>query len=184
MSKADLFYGNNICLYYVLMLNCKINGTIHLFFLKSHISVPGERNCPNFFSRGLFPSYFHVVSDFCHIWGPFVAKIEKMCQKSAFLVVPSQNHWKWPTLSKVVQAPWSKKSYFSDFSINIEVPNIDGKIRKKMSWTTGCIWKLCLFSIFGKFTCHLMESTEQFAFLPTPRIALFVRPSGNLSHRI
>ena len=48
-----------------------------------------------------------------------MAKIEKMCQKSAFLVVPSQNHWKWPTLSTIVQAPWSKKSYFSDFSINI-----------------------------------------------------------------
>ena len=74
------------------MLNCKINGTVHIFFLKKYCSAPGERNCPNFFSRGVFPSYYHVISDFCHIWGPFMAKIEKMCQKSAFLVVPSQNH--------------------------------------------------------------------------------------------
>ena len=62
------------------------------FFLKKYCSAPGERNCPNFFSRGVFPSYYHVISDFCHIWGPFMAKIEEMCQKSAFLVVPGQNH--------------------------------------------------------------------------------------------
>ena len=90
------------------MLNCKINGTVHIFFLKKsylsprcpklsqqtrqfqretawcagikqksdcefvcwtarsmersiffflkiHISAPGERNCPNFFSMGVFP---------------------------------------------------------------------------------------------------------------------------------
>ena len=64
------------------------------FFLKKYCSAPGEVNetAPIFFSRGVFPSYFHVISDFCHIWGPFMAKIEKMCQKSAFLVVPGQNH--------------------------------------------------------------------------------------------
>ena len=66
-----------------------------------------------------------------------MAKIDKMCQKSAFLVVPSQNHWKWPTLSKVVQAPWSKKSYFSDFSSNIWYLYIAGKIRKKALWTAS-----------------------------------------------
>merc|ERR1719278_634911 len=33
-------------------------------------------------------SAFLVVPDFGHIWGPFMAEIEKMCQKSAFLVVP------------------------------------------------------------------------------------------------
>ena len=64
----------------------------YFFLLKKYCSAPGERNCPNFFSRGVFPSYYHVISDFCHIWGPFMAKIEEMCQKSAFLVVPSQNH--------------------------------------------------------------------------------------------
>ena len=35
------------------------------FFLKKYCSAPGERNCPNFFSRGVFPSYYHVISDFC-----------------------------------------------------------------------------------------------------------------------
>ena len=65
-----------------------INGTVHIFFLKSHFSAPGDRNLPNFFSSGVFPSYLHVISDFCHIWGPFMAKIEKMCQKGAFLLVP------------------------------------------------------------------------------------------------
>ena len=34
------------------------------------------------------PLYFHVIIDFGHIWGPFMAEIEKMCQKSVFLVVP------------------------------------------------------------------------------------------------
>ena len=75
------------------MLNCKINGTVHIFFfLKSIAQPPVNETAPIFFSRGVFPSYYHVISDFCHIWGPFMAKIEKMCQKSAFLVVPSQNH--------------------------------------------------------------------------------------------
>ena len=68
-----------------------------------------------------------------------MAKIDKMCQKSAFLVVPSQNHWKWPTFTTIVQAPWSKKSYFSDFSINIEVLNIDGKIRHIWFFAPGCL---------------------------------------------
>ena len=58
------------------------------FFLKSHISAPGAQNYPNFFSSGVYPLYLHVIIDFGHIWGPFMAEIEKMCQKSAFLVVP------------------------------------------------------------------------------------------------
>ena len=64
----------------------------YFFFLKSIAQPPVNETAPIFFSRGVFPSYYHVISDFCHIWGPFMAKIEKMCQKSAFLVVPSQNH--------------------------------------------------------------------------------------------
>ena len=36
----------------------------------------------------IYPLYLHVIIDFGHIWGPFMAEIEKMCQKSAFLVVP------------------------------------------------------------------------------------------------
>ena len=95
-----------------------INGTVHIFFLKKSYLSPWWPKLAQFFSSGVFPSYLHVISDFCHIWGPFMAKIEKMCQKSAFLVVPSQNHWKWPTFTTIVQAPWSKKSYFSDFSSN------------------------------------------------------------------
>ena len=66
------------------MLNCKINGTVHIFFLKKYCSAPGERNCPNFFSRGAFPSYHHVISAFRHIWGPFMAKIEKCVKKVPF----------------------------------------------------------------------------------------------------
>ena len=64
MSKADLFYGNNICLYYVLMLNCKINGTIHLFFLKSHISAPGDLNSAIFSLQYDFTHYNISMSFF------------------------------------------------------------------------------------------------------------------------
>jgi len=58
------------------------------FFLKSHISAPGAQNSPIFFPSVIYPLYLHVIIDFGHIWGPFMAEIEKMCQKSAFLVVP------------------------------------------------------------------------------------------------
>ena len=69
-----------------------------------------------------------------------MAKIDKMCQKSAFLVIPSQNHWKWPTFTTIVQAPWSKKSYFSDFSSNIEVPIL--AMKGPQMWQKSLItWK-------------------------------------------
>ena len=58
-----------------------------LFFLKSHILGPDDRNLPIFFPSVVYPLYLHVIIDFGHIWGPFMAEIEKMCQKSAFLVV-------------------------------------------------------------------------------------------------
>ena len=85
-----------------------------------------------------------------------MAKIDKMCQKSAFLVVPSQNHWKWPTLSKVVQAPWSKKSYFSDFSNNIWYLYIGAVsftggwailFKKKKIWTVPLILQFNIYVI-------------------------------------
>ena len=68
-----------------------------------------------------------------------MANIDKMCQKSAFLVVPSQNHWKWPTLTAIVQAPWSKKSYFSDFSSTKNILRSAGKIRKVWFFAPGCL---------------------------------------------
>ena len=43
---------------------------------------------PFFFPSVVYPLYLHVIIDLGHIWGPFMAKIDKMCQKSAFLVVP------------------------------------------------------------------------------------------------
>ena len=57
------------------MLNCKINGTVHIFFLKSHISAW----CPilsNFFSSADCLLYLHVIIDLGHIWGPFMAKFD------------------------------------------------------------------------------------------------------------
>ena len=42
---------------------------------------------PFFFPSVVFPLYLHVIIDFGHIWGPFMANIEKMCQKSAFLIL-------------------------------------------------------------------------------------------------
>ena len=63
------------------------NG-LDFFFLKSHILGPDDRNLPIFFPSVVYPLYLHVIIDFGHIWGPFMAEIEKMCQKSAFLVVP------------------------------------------------------------------------------------------------
>ena len=58
------------------------------FFLKSHILGPDDRNLPIFFPGVVYPLYLHVIIDLGHIWGPFMAEIDKMCQKSAFLVVP------------------------------------------------------------------------------------------------
>ena len=84
------------------MLNCKINGTDHIFFLKKSYLSPRWTKLPHFFSRGVFPSYFHVISDFCHVWGPLMAKIEKMCQKSAFLVVPSHRGLRYDFLRKKI----------------------------------------------------------------------------------
>ena len=43
--------------------------------------------------------------------------------------VNNQVFWKF-TLSTIVQATWSKKTYFSDFSNNIRYPFIVGKMRK------------------------------------------------------
>merc|ERR1719234_1600062 len=58
------------------------------FFLKSHILGPDDRNLPIFFPSVVYPLYLHVIIDLGHIWGPFMAEIDKMCPKSAFLVVP------------------------------------------------------------------------------------------------
>ena len=65
-----------------------IERSIFFFFLKSHISGPDDRNLPIFFPSVVYPLYLHVIIDLGHIWGPFMAEIDKMCQKSAFLVVP------------------------------------------------------------------------------------------------
>ena len=46
------------------------------------------KTLPFFFPSVIYPLYLHVIIDFGHIWGHFMAEIEKMCQKSAFLVVP------------------------------------------------------------------------------------------------
>ena len=61
------------------ILNCKINATVHFFLLlkKSYLS-------PRFFQYN-FTHYTckyvqvckHVIIDFGHIWGLFMAKIEK-----------------------------------------------------------------------------------------------------------
>ena len=48
------------------------------FFLKSHISAPGAQNSPIFFPSVNYTLYLHVIIDFGHIWGPFMAEIEKM----------------------------------------------------------------------------------------------------------
>ena len=70
------------------MLNCKINGTVHIFFLKKSYLSPRCPKLPHFFPSVIYPLYLHVIIDFGHIWGPFMAEIEKVCKKSAFLVVP------------------------------------------------------------------------------------------------
>ena len=97
--------------YEVPMSNCKINGTVHIFFLKKSYLSP---RCPKlshfFFPSVNYPLYLHVIIDFGHIWGPFMAEIEKMCQNSAFLVVPDFGYpqvvdafvrkwWKWRSVS-------------------------------------------------------------------------------------
>ena len=69
-------------------LNCKINGTVNIFFLKKSYLSPRWTKLPQFFSMGVFPSYFHVISDFCHIWAPFMAKIEKNVSKKCFSACP------------------------------------------------------------------------------------------------
>jgi len=42
-------------------------------------------------------------------------------------------------LTTVVHATWSKKSYFSHFSINVRVSYIDGKIGKVCFFAPGCL---------------------------------------------
>ena len=76
------------CINTMHMLNCKINGTVHIFFLKSHISAPGAQNSRTFFSSAYFPLYLHVIIDLGHIWGPFMAKFDKMSKKKCFLGCP------------------------------------------------------------------------------------------------
>ena len=48
------------------------------------ISQPPVTETTPIFSSGVYPSYLLVIIDFGHIWGPFMAKIEKMCQKVPF----------------------------------------------------------------------------------------------------
>ena len=72
----------------VRMSNCKINGTVHIFFLKKSYLSPRCPKLPIFFPSGYFPLYLHVIIDLGHIWGPFMAKFDKMSKKSAFLLVP------------------------------------------------------------------------------------------------
>ena len=74
-------------MYRYVKLQDQWNG-LDFFFLKSHILGPDGRNIPIFFPSVVYPLYLHVIIDLGHIWGPFMAEIDKMCQKSAFLVVP------------------------------------------------------------------------------------------------
>ena len=68
-----------------------------------------------------------VLIHFWGIWGHLGALKQRYLVKTP--ICQNQVLGKF-TLSTIVQAPWSKKSYFKDFSNNIQVPNIVGKIRK------------------------------------------------------
>ena len=64
------------------MLNCKINRTVQIFSSLKVISEPrwpASRFC--LLPVWLYPLYFHVIINLGHIWAPFMAKIDKMCQK-------------------------------------------------------------------------------------------------------
>ena len=85
-SESKTRFFSSVCIKY--MLNCKINGTVHIFFLKrSYLSLRCPK-LPNFFSSAYLPLYLHVIIDLGHIWGPFMAKFDKMSKKSAILLVP------------------------------------------------------------------------------------------------
>ena len=103
------------------MLNCKINGTVHIFFLKSHISAPGARNSRTFFSSAYFPLYLHVIIDLGHIWGPFMAKFDKMSKKSAFLVVPDFGYP--PVVGAFVSKCWTWRPVSNFSCLHIHVDN-------------------------------------------------------------
>ena len=83
-----LLVKRSICTFMCICQTARSMERSIFFFLKSHISAPGAQNSPIFFPSVIYPRYLHVIIDFGHIWGPFMAEIEKMCQKSAFLVVP------------------------------------------------------------------------------------------------
>merc|ERR1712020_101524 len=70
----------------------------YFFFLKSIAQPPVNETAPIFFSRGVFPSYYHVISDFCHIWGPFMAKIEKKSVKKCLFGCPKPKSLKMTNL--------------------------------------------------------------------------------------
>ena len=104
-------YYNVWCINVWCMMQDQWNGP-YFFFLKSIAQPPLNETAPIFFSRGVFPSYYHVISDFCHIWGPFMAKIEE--------IVPLY-WWKNPKsmifCSRVPEQLRSRLVIFSDFGL-------------------------------------------------------------------
>ena len=118
------------------MLNCKINGTVHILFLKSHISAPGDQDSPIFSPSWCLPNLFT-----CHNWfwshlGPLHGQNLK---KKSFLVV---HDFGYPQVVGAFVSKWltcwsvSKKSR-SSYMLAIELVSFGSKF-----WPTPSLPKL------------------------------------------
>ena len=68
------------------------------FFLKIHISAPGERNCPNFFFWGSFPIIFSCYKWFLSRLGPLHGQNWKNVSKKCLFGCPKPKSLKMTNL--------------------------------------------------------------------------------------
>ena len=100
------------------------------FFLKNHISAPGERNCPNFFFYGSFPIIFS-----CYKWvlsrlGPLHGQNWRNVSKKCLFGCPRPKSLKMTKIAPLTQAIWNKKTNFSQFSGLSRLVQMTGKLSK------------------------------------------------------
>ena len=115
----------------ITMLNCKINGTVHIFFLKKSYLSPQWTKLPQyFFFYGSFPI---ILS--CYKWvlsrlGPLHGQNWQNVSKKCLFGCPKPKSLKMTNIAPFSQATWSKKNEFSQFSIKPNILRVYGKLSK------------------------------------------------------
>ena len=100
------------------------------FFLKIHISAPGERNCPNFFFYGSFPIIFSCYKWFLSRLGPLHGQNWRNVSKKCLFGCPKPKSLKMTKIAPLTQATWNKKTNFSQFSGLSRLVLMTGKLSK------------------------------------------------------